>query len=339
MLLPVTQHPPGSSGRWTRYHTTVSVGFCTLLTWLLTHCLVFHDQPFNRSNVLWTQQHVYSHGPVNSWPCQTVTQAASLAIGYQSNRESRTGWGYVFWCSTFILVRLHNIWVTVSPRSLHPWTGTDSDRVTQLTTYCREHAPSLANVVSTTPVRPPGTLCHLTYVTLLTLAYSRNDLKPFCLIVRTDLLLLLYGAPGRFVERCLTNLSLYLYLYHPRRGWPRRNFVKVFDADKTRMIGLPYGEKNYDNMLSRFHLIPERWRAVKTYPTLHAIGWRAESCLFNLLQCLLTSSRMSWMNFNRHSKWQRQSWVDHKRRPQFSALEKTHVLSLGKIALAVLSAL
>jgi len=24
------------------------------------------------------------------------------------------------------------------------------------------------------------------------------------------------------------------------------------------MIGLPYGEKNYNNMLSRFHLIPER---------------------------------------------------------------------------------
>jgi len=22
----------------------------------------------------------------------------------------------------------------------------------------------------------------------------------------------------------------------------------MFDADKTRMIGLPYGEKNYDNM-------------------------------------------------------------------------------------------
>ena len=35
--------------------------------------------------------------------------------------------------------------------------------------------------------------------------------------------------------------------------------MKMFDADKTRMIGLPYGEKkNYDNMLSRFHLIPER---------------------------------------------------------------------------------
>jgi len=35
--------------------------------------------------------------------------------------------------------------------------------------------------------------------------------------------------------------------------------VKMFDACKTRMIGLPYGEKNCDNiMLSRFHLVPER---------------------------------------------------------------------------------
>jgi len=31
--------------------------------------------------------------------------------------------------------------------------------------------------------------------------------------------------------------------------------VKLFDAGKTRMIGLPYGE-NCDDMLSRFHLIP-----------------------------------------------------------------------------------
>jgi len=33
----------------------------------------------------------------------------------------------------------------------------------------------------------------------------------------------------------------------------------MFDADKTRIIGLPYGEKkNYDDVLSCFHLIPER---------------------------------------------------------------------------------
>jgi len=34
--------------------------------------------------------------------------------------------------------------------------------------------------------------------------------------------------------------------------------VKMFDADKNRMTALPYGEKNYDDMLSRFYLIPER---------------------------------------------------------------------------------
>jgi len=30
----------------------------------------------------------------------------------------------------------------------------------------------------------------------------------------------------------------------------------LFDARKSGMIGLPYGEKNYDDMLSRFHTIP-----------------------------------------------------------------------------------
>ena len=28
--------------------------------------------------------------------------------------------------------------------------------------------------------------------------------------------------------------------------------------DAGRMIGLPYGEKNYDDMLSSFHIVPER---------------------------------------------------------------------------------
>jgi len=35
--------------------------------------------------------------------------------------------------------------------------------------------------------------------------------------------------------------------------------MKMFDADKTRMIGLPYDEKTMTiYMLSRFHLILER---------------------------------------------------------------------------------
>ena len=41
-------------------------------------------------------------------------------------------------------------------------------------------------------------------------------------------------------------IAKFLYptcIYHPRRGWHRHNFVKMFGADKTRMMGLPYGEK------------------------------------------------------------------------------------------------
>jgi len=37
-----------------------------------------------------------------------------------------------------------------------------------------------------------------------------------------------------------------------------KNVVKCFFGTQCRMIALPYGEKNYDNILSRFHLIPKR---------------------------------------------------------------------------------
>ena len=35
--------------------------------------------------------------------------------------------------------------------------------------------------------------------------------------------------------------------------------MKMFDAGKTGMIGIPNGEKNCDDMLSRFHPIPGRY--------------------------------------------------------------------------------
>ena len=42
--------------------------------------------------------------------------------------------------------------------------------------------------------------------------------------------------------------------------------MKTFDADKTRKIALPYGEKNYDDILSRFHPIPERYGRTDRIP-------------------------------------------------------------------------
>jgi len=56
--------------------------------------------------------------------------------------------------------------------------------------------------------------------------------------------------------------------------------VKIFDADKTIMIGLPYDEENYDDMLSRFHLIPEHngqtdRRTDLLYQYRASVCWRA----------------------------------------------------------------
>jgi len=49
--------------------------------------------------------------------------------------------------------------------------------------------------------------------------------------------------------------------------------VKTFDAGKTRMIGLLYGEKNYDNMLSRFHPILERYGRTDRQTDGQTDGW------------------------------------------------------------------
>ena len=152
-----------------------------------------------------------NYGSVHSWPRQTGTQAAALA---RSKNESRRPTNYAFSSTTYTPARLCNIWVTVSPRSLHPGIGTDSDRPTQLTMSCREHAPGLANVVSSRPTLAllPGTVCLLIYMTLQTQIHSRSGLKLFCLIVHTDVFLLLYGAPGRFVERRPTNRA-FLFVF------------------------------------------------------------------------------------------------------------------------------
>ena len=54
-------------------------------------------------------------------------------------------------------------------------------------------------------------------------------------------------------NKCAKNLSKRdssTSTYHQKRG-------HMFFGTQCRMIGLPYGEKNCDDMLSHFHLIPE----------------------------------------------------------------------------------
>jgi len=68
----------------------------------------------------------------------------------------------------------------------------------------------------------------------------------------------------------------------------------MFGADKTRMfgLGLPYGKKNYDNMLSRFHPIPERYGQTDRQTDI-IICYINIKMLINLVKCHITEWRGS----------------------------------------------
>jgi len=104
-----------------------------------------------------------------------------------------------------------------------------------------------------------------------------------------------------------SKIAKFLYptcIYHPCKRWPRENFVKMFDAGKTRMIGLPYGERNCDNMLSRFHTIPElNGRTDRQTDLLYqyraSVYWRAiktESCTTFKLRGKVIQVRSNWLS-------------------------------------------
>ena len=54
------------------------------------------------------------------------------------------------------------------------------------------------------------------------------------------------------------------FIPHPYLA-PRRNFVKMFDAGKSRMIWVPYDKKSCDDILSRFHRFRFHERSIMRY--------------------------------------------------------------------------
>ena len=84
---------------------------------------------------------------------------------------------------------------------------------------------------------------------------------------------------ARYSDLLVENRKIFiphLYLASPR-GWPHRNFAKMFDTHKTRMIGLPRGEETmticyaisikYLNVTNRQTYRLQTvlcWRAIKT---------------------------------------------------------------------------
>ena len=105
----------------------------------------------------------------------------SSYIGCRSSTELHTS--CVCSCTTSISDRHHNTCQTVCPQLLKPVADTGWGRLAQRLTFCQEQELDLENMVSSTPVQPPGTLFHPNFMTSLTLVLSENDSRMYFLIV------------------------------------------------------------------------------------------------------------------------------------------------------------
>jgi len=74
---------------------------------------------------------------------------------------------------------------TVFPQFQQPVADIDLDPLAQRLTFCQEQEQNSVNVASSTPVQPPGTLFHQTFMTLLIRVHSGNDSRMYFLIVLT----------------------------------------------------------------------------------------------------------------------------------------------------------
>ena len=94
-------------------------------------------------------------------------------------------WDSITFTSPNITSTHHNTCQTVYPQFLQPVTDTGWGRLAQQSMFCLEQEPDLENVVSSTPVWPPGTLFLPTFTTLLISVHSENDSTVYFLIVLT----------------------------------------------------------------------------------------------------------------------------------------------------------
>jgi len=108
-------------------------------------------------------------------------QRLSSYIGCRSSTELHTS--CVCSCTTSTSDRHHNTCQTVCPQLLKPVADTGWGRLAQRLTFCQEQELDLENMVSSTPVQPPGTLFHPNFMTSLTLVLSENDSRMYFLIV------------------------------------------------------------------------------------------------------------------------------------------------------------
>ena len=116
------------------------------------------------------------------WSPRIITYLLSC-IGCRFSKELLTS--CVCSCTRFTTDKHHNACQTVYPQFLQPVTDTGWGWLAQRSTFCLEQEADLENMVFSTPVRPLGTLCLLTFTTLLIAVLSENDSRVYFLIVLT----------------------------------------------------------------------------------------------------------------------------------------------------------
>jgi len=80
---------------------------------------------------------------------------------------------------------MQKVCATVFPQFLQPVADIDWGPLAQRPTFCQEQEQNSVNMAPSTPVQPPGTLFHPTFMTLLIRLHSDNDSRMYFLIVLT----------------------------------------------------------------------------------------------------------------------------------------------------------
>jgi len=113
----------------------------------------------------------------------------------------------------------------------------------------------------------------------------------------------MYVCIQRVIGRKSRHFIPHLYLA-PQQEWPRRNFAKMFDTHKSKMIGVACGEEivaicwavsiQYRNVKDRpktyINVARQHWRAIKTFRLIEELlPTSGINC-----RSILTDGHISW---------------------------------------------
>ena len=164
--------------------------------------------------------------------------------------EKRITYSCVCLCTTSTSDKHQNTCQTVYPQFLQPVADTGWGPLAQRLTFCQEQEHDLVNMASYSPVQPPGTLFHPTFMTLPIRVYSENDsIMYFLIVLITDYCW--YSWPCRIAAPYISRVDWLIDTFHPwysvYRRYPTSNIsigltlaLSVLKAASPLQSGMGY---------------------------------------------------------------------------------------------------